>query len=120
MSNIRRETPAKPPKRDAGGGDVRMKKEKISKDRINVEKTSVEQKEGCPNNEGIKKSNRNERSGMYRVIKPPPWHRVGGEEYPLQQWVWRGGEMIRKASEDPRAEGKGGGLMSVTNRIIYM
>ncbi len=106
MSKIRRETPAKPPKRDAGGGDVRVKKEKISKDRINIEKTSVEQKEGCPNNEGIKKSNGNERSGMYRVIKPP-WQKVGGE-YPLQQWVWRGGNDQKSHRRPPEQRERGG------------
>ncbi len=46
-----------------------------------------------------------------------PQQRVwGGKKYPPQQRVW--GEVIRKANEDPPgAEGKGGGLMSVTNRI---
>ena len=66
MSKIRRETPTEPPRRGAGGGEVRVKKEEISKECINVEKTRVEQKERCPNKEGIRKRNGNERSGMYR------------------------------------------------------
>ena len=71
MSKIRRETPANPPRKGAGGGDVRVKKEKIFKGHISIEKANVEQKEGCPNKEGIKKCKGNERSGMYRVINPP-------------------------------------------------
>ncbi len=66
MSKIRRETPTEPPRRGAGGGDVRVKRKEISKECINVEKTRVEQKERRPNKEGIKRRNENERSGMYR------------------------------------------------------
>ena len=51
MSKIRRETPTEPPRRGAEGGEVRVKKEEISKECINVEKTRVEQKERCPNGE---------------------------------------------------------------------
>ena len=75
-----------------------MKKEKLSNDRINVERTSVEQKEGCPNKEEIKICKGNERSGKYRVIKPPLGR--GWGKYPLQQWVWRGG-MNGKTYEIP-------------------
>ncbi len=38
MSKSRRETLAKPPRRGAGRGDVRVKKEKISKGHINIKK----------------------------------------------------------------------------------
>jgi hypothetical protein len=38
MSKTRRETPAKPPRRGAGGGNMRVKKEKISKGHIIIKK----------------------------------------------------------------------------------
>jgi hypothetical protein len=84
MSKIRRETPTEPPRRGAGGGDVRVKREEISKECINVEKTRVEQKERCPNMET--------REVACTEDKTPPLGRGWGGKHPLQQWVWRGGE----------------------------
>ena len=100
MSKIRRETPAKPPRKGAGGGDVRVKKEKISKGYISIEKAKVEQKEGCPNKEGIKKCKGNERSGMYRVIKPFPLAE-GGENTPSSSGCGGGGENDQKGQQRP-------------------
>jgi hypothetical protein len=108
MSKIRRETPTKPPRKGAGGGDVRVKKEKISKECMNVEKTRVEQKERCPNMET--------REVACTEDKTPPLAEGGGEIPPPAVGV-EGGGMIRKASEDPPEQRERGGLMSVTNRI---
>ena len=100
MSKNRRETPAKPPRRGVGGGNVREKKEKISKGHMNIRKQL---------------SNKRKREKWHVQGKTPPWKK-GGESTPSSSGCGGGG-MIRKASEDPRAEGKGGGLMSVINRI---